>query len=58
MTKQQISRSQRKRPAREFTLEPEIDTALAAHCERTHEHRSAVVNRALRKELGLKEEKR
>ncbi len=50
---QRLTRAERYSPAREFTLDPVVDAALAEHCAQAKETRSAVVNRALCRELGL-----
>lgn len=48
-----IPRRFRKSPTRDVSFDPAVLRALDAHCERTGETRSAVIDRALRVELGL-----
>lgn len=47
-----IQDTQRKRPRLgNLTVDPKVKSALDMHCKRTGETKSAVVERALRKEL-------
>lgn len=48
-----IPNAQRVRPMLRTTTAREVRDALIRHCERTGETMAAVVERALRKELGL-----
>jgi predicted DNA-binding protein len=52
-----IPRAKRKTKGIEVRLPNNEHEALDAHCERTEETRTAVVRRAIRKELGLPEPK-
>lgn len=52
-----VSRKDRAGKAIEVRLPDNERDALDAHCERTEETRTAVVRRAIRKELGLPEPK-
>jgi Ribbon-helix-helix protein, copG family len=53
-----IPDAQRNRPRLgNLTVAPEVKAALDEHCDRSGETKSAVVERALRVELGMPEEK-
>jgi hypothetical protein len=47
-----VPRSQRHTAMREFSLEPDVDAALTAHCKATGVTRSAFANLGLRLVLG------